>query len=96
MLSIDNEVIRDIVFAVMAPLAKIDAKRSVREHGPECSERRPREAARAAQDQCGQRARIVEMLGTREGIRATARAVGTGNERVHRIAREMRRMVSAS
>jgi hypothetical protein len=94
MLSIDNEVIRDIVFAVMASLAKIDARRSVREHGPGCSEQRPREAARAAQDQCGQP--HVEMLGTGEGIRATARAVGTGNERVHRIAREMRRMVSAS
>ena len=93
MLSIDNEVIRDIVFAVMASLAKIDAKRSVREHGPGCSERRPREASRAG---AAKRARIVEMLGTGEGIRATARAVGTGNERVHRIAREMRRMVSAS
>jgi hypothetical protein len=48
MLSIDNEVIRDIVFAVMAFLAKIDARRSVREHGPGCSERRPREAASAS------------------------------------------------
>jgi hypothetical protein len=30
------------------------------------------------------------MLGKGDGIRATARAVGTGNETVHRIAREMR------
>jgi putative DNA-invertase from lambdoid prophage Rac len=35
-------------------------------------------------------ARIVEKLTKGDGIRATARAVGTGNETVHRIAREMR------
>jgi len=34
------------------------------------------------------RAQIVEMLTKGDGIRATARAVGTGNETVHPIARK--------
>jgi hypothetical protein len=41
-------------------------------------------------------ARIVEMLAQGDGIRATAKAVGTGNETVHRIARELRQAVGAS
>jgi hypothetical protein len=37
---------------------------------------------------------MVEMLTKGDCIRATAKAVGTGNETVHRIAREMRAAVS--
>jgi DNA invertase Pin-like site-specific DNA recombinase len=90
MLSTDNEMIRDIVLAVMASLAKIERQKisdrtraGMQRAGQGKQLGRPRISA-------AKRARIVEMLGIGEGIRATARAVGTGNETVHRIAREMR------
>jgi DNA invertase Pin-like site-specific DNA recombinase len=91
MLSTDNEMVRDIVLAVMASLAKIERQK--------ISERTRAGMQRAA-DQgktlgrpritSAKRAQIVEMLGKGDGIRATARAVGTGNETVDRIARELR------
>jgi DNA invertase Pin-like site-specific DNA recombinase len=98
MLSTDNEMIRDIVLAVMASLAKIERQKisertragmqRVRQHGSKSGKaiRRPRISDRA-------RTQIVEMLAAGAGIRATARTVGTGNETVHRIARELRQGV---
>jgi DNA invertase Pin-like site-specific DNA recombinase len=88
MLSTD---IRDIVLAVMASLAKIERQKisdrtragMQRAAGQGKQLGRPRISA-------AKRARILEMLINGGGIRATARAVGTGNETVHRIAREMR------
>jgi DNA invertase Pin-like site-specific DNA recombinase len=97
MLSTDNEMVRDIVLAVMASLAKIERQK--------ISERTRAGMQRAAGQgkqlgrpriSAAKRARIVEMLTNGDSIRATARAVGTGNETVHRIAREMREAVSAS
>ena len=85
----------DIVLAVMASLAKIERQKisertragmeRVRQHGSKSGKAigRPSISDRI-------RTRIVEMLAAGTGIRATARAVGTGNETVHRIAREMR------
>jgi DNA invertase Pin-like site-specific DNA recombinase len=101
MLSTDNEMIRDIVLAVMASLAKIERQKisertkagmqRVRQHGSKSGKAigRPRISDRT----CTQ---IVEMLAAGAGIRATAKAVGTGNETVHAIARELRLMVGAS
>ena len=95
MLSTDNEMVRDIVLAVMASLAKIERQKisdrtragmdRVRRQGSKSGMAigRPRISAQT-------RGRIVEMLAAGTGIRATARAVGTGNETVHRIAREIR------
>ena len=95
MLSTDNEMVRDIVLAVMASLAKIERQKisdrtragmdRVRRQGLKSGMAigRPRISAQT-------RGRIVEMLAAGTGIRATARAVGTGNETVHRIAREIR------
>jgi DNA invertase Pin-like site-specific DNA recombinase len=95
MLSTDNEMVRDIVLAVMASLAKIERQKisertragmeRVRQHGSKSGKAigRPSISDRT-------RTRIVEMLAAGTGIRTTARAVGTGNETVHRIAREMR------
>jgi TolB-like protein/class 3 adenylate cyclase len=96
MLSTDNEMVRDIVLAVMASLAKIERQK--------ISERTRAGMQRAADQgkllgrpriSPAKRAEIVEMLTKGDGIRATARAVGTGNETVHRIAREMRAGVAA-
>jgi hypothetical protein len=81
--------------AVMASLAKIERTRAgmerVRQHGSKSGKAigRPSISDRT-------RARIVEMLAAGTGIRATARAVGTGNETVHRIAREMRANANAT
>src|SRR5262245_25925962 len=92
----DNEMVRDIVLAVMASLAKIERQK--------ISERTRARMQRAAGQgkQLGRprisaatRALIVEMLINGDGIRATARAVGTGNETVHRIARETRAGLAA-
>jgi DNA invertase Pin-like site-specific DNA recombinase len=100
MLSTDNEMVRDIVLAVMASLAKIERQKisertragmeRVRQHGSKSGKAigRPSISDRT-------RTRIVEMLAAGTGIRATARAVGTGNETVHRIARELRANASA-
>src|ERR1700746_1110100 len=95
MLSTDNEMVRDIVLAVMASLAKIERQKisertragmeRVRQHG---SERGKGMGGAPFSERT--RTRIGEMLAPGTGIRATARAVGTGNETVHRIAREMR------
>jgi len=90
MLSTDNEMVRDIVLAVMASLAKVERQK--------ISERTRAGMQRAAKNgkHLGRprisatiRARIIEMLRNGSGIRATARAIGTGNETVHRIKREM-------
>jgi DNA invertase Pin-like site-specific DNA recombinase len=95
MLSTDNEMVRDIVLAVMASLAKIERQKisdrtragmeRVRRQGSKSGKAigRPRISAQT-------RGRIIEMLAAGAGIRTTARAVGAGNETVHRIAREMR------
>ena len=95
MLSTDNEMVRDIVLAVMASLAKIERQKisdrtragmeRVRRQGSKSGKAigRPRISAQT-------RGRIVEMLVAGAGIRTTARAVGAGNETVHRIAREIR------
>jgi DNA invertase Pin-like site-specific DNA recombinase len=101
MLSTDNEMIRDIVLAVMASLAKIERQKisertkagmeRVRQHGSKSGKTigRPCISDRT-------RTQIVAMLAAGAGIRATAKAVGTGNETVHRIARELRQVVEAS
>jgi DNA invertase Pin-like site-specific DNA recombinase len=101
MLSTDNEMIRDIVLAVMASLAKIERQKisertragmqRVRQHGSKSGKAigRPRINDRT-------RTQIVDMLVAGTGIRATARAVGAGNETVHRIARELRQVSGAS
>src|ERR1700747_738334 len=101
MLSTDNEMVRDIVLAVMASLAKIERQKisertragmeRVRKHGSKSGKAigRPSISDRT-------RSRIVEMLAAGTGIRATARAVGTGNETVHRIAREWRQIYGES
>ena len=100
MLSTDNEMVRDIVLAVMASMAKIERQKisertragmeRVRQHGSKSGKAigRPSISDRT-------RTQIVEMLAAGTGIRATARAVGTGNETVHRIAREMREGANA-
>jgi DNA invertase Pin-like site-specific DNA recombinase len=55
MLSTDNEMVRDIVLAVMASLAKIERQKiSVADAGRNATGGRPRQAARAAADQCCQ------------------------------------------
>jgi DNA invertase Pin-like site-specific DNA recombinase len=101
MLSTDNEMIRDIVLAVMASLARIERLKisertkagmeRVRQHGSKSGKTigRPCISDRI-------RTQIVEMLAAGTGIRATAKAVGTGNETVHRIARELRQMSGAN
>ena len=91
MLSTDNEMVRDIVLAVMASLAKIE-RQKISERTRAGMERAAAQGKRLGRPRitAAKRARIVEMLGKGDGIRATARAVGTGNETVHRIARELR------
>jgi DNA invertase Pin-like site-specific DNA recombinase len=101
MLSTDNEMIRDIVLALMASLAKIERLKisertkagmeRVRQHGSKSGKAigRPRVTDRI-------HAQIVDMLAAGTGIRATARPVGTGNETVHRIARELRQVSVAN
>jgi DNA invertase Pin-like site-specific DNA recombinase len=90
MLSTDNEMVRDIVLAVMASLARVERQK--------ISERTRAGMQRAAAQgkhlgrpriSANTRARIVEMLRSGTGIRATAKALGTGNETVHRIKREI-------
>jgi DNA invertase Pin-like site-specific DNA recombinase len=90
MLSTDNEMVRDIVLAVMTSLAKVE-RQKISERTRAGMQRaaakgkhlgRPRLSATT-------RAQIVEMLRNGAGIRATAKAIGTGNETVHRIKREM-------
>jgi DNA invertase Pin-like site-specific DNA recombinase len=99
MLSTDNEMVRDIVLAVMVSLAKIERQKisdrtragmeRVRRQGSKSGKAigRPRISAEM-------RGRIVETLAAGAGIRTTAKAVGTGNETVHRIAREIRASAS--
>ena len=90
MLSTDNEMVRDIVLAVMASLAKAERAR-ISERTRAGMQRAARNGKHLGRPRINTtvRAKIVEMLGNGAGIRATARAVGTGNETVHRIKREM-------
>jgi DNA invertase Pin-like site-specific DNA recombinase len=91
MLSTDNEMVRDIVLAVMASLAKIE-RQKISERTRAGMERAADQGKALGRPRISpaKRAQIVEMLTKGDGIRATARAVRTGNETVHRIAREMR------
>jgi DNA invertase Pin-like site-specific DNA recombinase len=90
-LSTDNEMVRDIVLAVMASLAKIE-RQKISERTRAGMQRAADQGKRLGRPRISpaQRAQIVEMLTKGDDIRATARAVGTRNETLHRIAREMR------
>jgi len=89
MLSTDNEMVRDIVLAVMASLAKAERAR-IAERTRAGMQRAAKNGKRLGRPKisAATRAQIVEMLRNGIGIRATARAIGTGNETVHRIKRE--------
>ena len=92
MLSTDNEMVRDIVLAVMASLAKIERQKISDGPGPAWSGRKSTAKSGKAIGRPSITDRPAPKSSTcwGDGIRATARAVGTGNETVHRIAREMR------
>jgi DNA invertase Pin-like site-specific DNA recombinase len=90
MLSTDNEMVRDIVLAVMASLAKAERAR-ISERTRAGMQRAVAKGKRLGRPKISAttRAQIVEVLRNGTGIRATARALGTGNETVHRIKREI-------
>jgi DNA invertase Pin-like site-specific DNA recombinase len=89
-LSTDNEMVRDIVLAVMASLAKVERQR-LGERVKAGMQRAAAQGKRLGRPRISARlrAQAVEMLQHGTGIRATARALGTGNETVHRIKREL-------
>ena len=85
MLSTDNEMVRDIVLAVMASLAKIE-RQKISERTRAGSMRRTKGSGWGARGSLRPSMReSVEMLAQGDGIRATAKAVCTGNETVHRM-----------
>jgi DNA invertase Pin-like site-specific DNA recombinase len=89
-LSTENELVGDIVLAVMSSLAKVERQR-LSDRTRAGMQRAAAQGKRIGRPRISAtlRAQAVEMLRAGTGIRTTARALGTGNETVHRLKREL-------